>query len=113
MSKMLCFYLLTSPDGHQKVITRQRDVAYTIGVSQQAVSLALQKNRSEIAGWKMEVKNRLFLAVLSDKSIVLLWKDKGGRYYSAMDGSMLDERMMRSEGAKDITENYYEGVIRR
>lgn len=61
----------------------------------------------------MEVKNRLFLAVLSDKSIVLLWKDKGGRYYSAMDGSMLDERMMRSEGAKDITENYYEGVIRR
>lgn len=69
---------------------RQESIADIIGISQQAVSLALKKGRKEIKGWHIEKKPRVYLAMKLDGETILLCKSKRGEFYT-MDGQPYSE----------------------
>ena len=85
---------------------RQESIAGTIGVSQQAVSLALKKGRKEIKGWHIEKKPRVYLALKLDGETILLCKGKRGEFCT-MDGQPYSEASVVKDGVIDMTGPFY------
>ena len=92
--------------GNVSICGRQESIAGTIGVSQQAVSLALKKGRKEIKGWHIEKKPRVYLALKLDGETILLCKGKRGEFYT-MDGQPYSEASVVKDGVIDITWPFY------
>lgn len=85
---------------------RQESIAGAIGVSQQAVSLALQKGRKKIKGWHIGKKPRVYLALKHDGETILLCKSKRGEFYT-MDGQPYSEASVVKDGVIDMTGPFY------
>ena len=92
--------------GSVLICGRQESIAGTIGVSQQAVSLALKKGRKEIKGWHIEKKPRVYLALKLDGETILLCKGKRGEFYT-MDGQPYSEASVVKDGVIDMTGPFY------
>lgn len=84
---------------------RQESIADIIGISQQAVSLALKKGRKEIKGWHIEKKPRVYLALKLDGETILLCKGKRGEFYT-MDGQPYSEENVVKDSI-DMTVYFY------
>lgn len=92
--------------GNVSICGRQESIADTIGVSQQAVSLAFKKGRKEIRGWHVEKKPRVYLALKHDGETILLCKSKRGEFYT-MDGQPYSEASVMKDGVIDMTGPFY------
>ena len=105
--KLAAVYVLEEMEpGSVLICGRQESIAGTIGVSQQAVSLALKKGRKEIKGWHIEKKPRVYLALKLDGETILLCKGKRGEFYT-MDGQPYSEASVVKDGVIDITCPFY------
>ena len=105
--KLAAVYVLKEMEAGNIIICgRQESIAGTIGVSQQAVSLALKKGRKEIKGWHIEKKPRVYLALKHDGDTILLCKSKRGEFYT-MDGQLYPEESMVKDGIIDMTGPFY------
>lgn len=85
---------------------RQESIADIIGISQQAVSLALKKGRKEIKGWHIEKKPKVYMA-LSYGGIILLCRGKKGELYT-MDGEPYIVEGASKDSEIDISVPFYE-----
>lgn len=92
--------------GSVLICGRQESIAGTIGVSQQAVSLALQKGRKEIKGWHIGKKPRVYLALKHDGDTILLCKSKRDEFYT-MDGQPYSKENVVKDGIIDMTGPFY------
>ena len=105
--KLAAVYVLEEMEtGSILICGRQESIAGTIGVSQQAVSLALKKGRKEIKGWHIEKKPRVYLALKLDGETILLCKGKRGEFYT-MDGQPYSEASVVKDGVIDMTGPFY------
>lgn len=105
--KLESVYVLEEMEtGSVSICGRQESIADTIGVSQQAVSLALQKGRKEIKGWHIEKKPRVYLALKHDGDTILLCKSKRGEFYT-MDGQPYPEASVVKDSIIDMTGPFY------
>ena len=105
--KLAAVYVLEEMEpGSVLICGRQESIAGTIGVSQQAVSLALKKGRKEIKGWHIEKKPRVYLALKLDGETILLCKGKRGEFYT-MDGQPYSEASVVKDGVIDMTGPFY------
>ena len=105
--KLDSLYVLEEMEtGNVSICGRQESIAGTIGVSQQAVSLALKKGRKEIKGWHIEKKPRVYLALKLDGETILLCKGKRGEFYM-MDGQPYSEASVVKDGVIDMTGPFY------
>lgn len=92
--------------GNVSICGRQESIADTIGVSQQAVSLAFKKGRKEIRGWHVEKKPKVYMA-LSYGGIILLCRGKKGELYT-MDGESYIVEEASKDSEIDISVPFYE-----
>lgn len=105
--KLAAVYVLEEMEpGSVLICGRQESIAGTIGVSQQAVSLALKKGRKEIKGWHIEKKPRVYLALKLDGETILLCKGKRGEFYT-MDGQPYSEASVVKDSIIDMTGPFY------
>ena len=105
--KLADVYVLEEMEtGNVSICGRQESIADTIGVSQQAVSLAFKKGRKEIKGWHIEKKPRVYLALKLDGETILLCKGKRGEFYT-MDGQPYSEASVVKDGVIDMTGPFY------
>ena len=105
--KLAAVYVLKEMEAGNIIICgRQESIAGTIGVSQQAVSLALKKGRKEIKGWHIEKKPRVYLALKLDGETILLCKGKRGELYT-MDGQPYSEASVLKDSIIDMTGTFY------
>lgn len=105
--KLAAVYVLEEMEpGSVLICGRQESIAGTIGVSQQAVSLALKKGRKEIKGWHIEKKPRVYLALKLDGETILLCKGKRGELYT-MDGQSYSEASVVKDSIIDMTGPFY------
>lgn len=106
-AKLAAVYVLEEMEtGNVSICGHQESIAGTIGVSQQAVSLALKKGRKEIKGWHIEKKPRVYLALKHDGETILLCKSKRGEFYT-MDGQPYSEENVVKDGIIDMTVPFY------
>lgn len=105
--KLNSVYVLEEMEtGNVSICGRQESIADTIGVSQQAVSLAFQKGRKEIKGWHIEKKPKVYLALKLDGETILLCRGKRAELYT-MDGQPYSEESVVKDGVIDMTGPFY------
>lgn len=105
--KLAAVYVLEEMEtGSILICGCQESIAGTIGVSQQAVSLALKIGRKEIKGWHVDKKPRVYLALKHDGETILLCKGKRGEFYT-MDEQPYSEASLVKDGIIDMTGSFY------